>query len=179
MHQYVNSWLLSTPKKKPARCIETGHYIFCADRRRRQYVTLPIHRQPTNPICINLTKTPVIYPADTHPSVILYRIASRDLKTAKHEAKQYNFVKAYGSYQDLLDDPAIDFVYISVPNSLHYEWAVKALKAGKHVLCEKPFTANADEARKLVKLGREKGLVVEEAVSYLISSLFSRYWGFG
>lgn len=58
----------------------------------------------------------------------------------------------------------MDFVYVSTPNAFHYEWASKALKAGKHVLCEKPFTANADEARKLVELGKEKGLVVEEAV---------------
>ncbi|GAA5230624.1 hypothetical protein GCM10025794_36460 [Massilia kyonggiensis] len=56
-------------------------------------------------------------------------------------------------------------MYISTPNSLHYEWAAKALQAGKHVLCEKPFTANADEAKKLVELAREKGLIVEEAVS--------------
>jgi hypothetical protein len=57
-------------------------------------------------------------------------------------------------------------VYISTPNALHYEWAAKALKAGKHVLCEKPFTSNADEAKRLVELGREKGLIVEEAVSF-------------
>lgn len=55
-------------------------------------------------------------------------------------------------------------MYVSVPNALHYEWSSKALHAGKHVLCEEPFTSNADEARRLVQLGKEKGLVVEEAV---------------
>lgn len=55
-------------------------------------------------------------------------------------------------------------VYVSVPNSLHFEWTKKALLAGKHVLCEKPFTSNADEARELVKLAKEKKLVLLEAV---------------
>jgi predicted dehydrogenase len=113
-----------------------------------------------------LTESPVIHPAESHPSVILHGIASRDLSTAQKHQRKYRFSKAYGSYQDLLDDPDIDIVYISTPNGLHYEWAAKALKAGKHVLCEKPFTANADEAKKLVELAREKGLIVEEAVSF-------------
>lgn len=107
-----------------------------------------------------------IHPAETHPEVILYAVASRDLAKAQKEAKQYNFTKAYGSYQELLDDPEVDMVYISTPNGLHYEWASKALKAGKHVLCEKPFTSNAAEAKKLVQEARERGLVLEEAVSH-------------
>lgn len=55
-------------------------------------------------------------------------------------------------------------MYISTPNGLHFEWASKALRAGKHVLCEKPFTSNAEEAHKLIELAKEKGLVCEEAV---------------
>lgn len=66
-----------------------------------------------------------------------------------------------------MDDPEVDVIYISVPNAMHYEWASKALRAGKHVLCEKPFTSNADEAKRLVQLGKETGLVVEEAVRSL------------
>ena len=69
-----------------------------------------------------------IHPAETHPDVILYAIASRDADTAAKSAKSYAFQKSYGSYQALLDDPEVDFVYISVPNGLHYEWASKALK---------------------------------------------------
>lgn len=60
--------------------------------------------------------------------MILYAIASRDADTAASQAKKYNFQKSYGSYQALLDDPEVDFVYISTPNGLHYEWASKALK---------------------------------------------------
>lgn len=101
--------------------------------------------------------------------MILYAIASRDAATAKEAARKYGFQKAYASYQDLLDDPAVDIVYISTPNSLHFEWAANALKAGKHVLCEKPFTANADEARRLVQLANERGLICVEAVRVLTS----------
>ena len=105
----------------------------------------------------------VIHPAETHPDVRLYAIASRDIKAAKKTAHAYRFEQAYGSYQDLLDDPKVDVVYISTPNGLHFEWATKALKAGKHVLLEKPFTSNAEEARKLVETAKETGMVLEEA----------------
>jgi hypothetical protein len=142
LHQYVYSWLHTTPSKTPD-ALKLG----------------VISTAQINPAAI-------IHPAESHPSVILHGIASRDLSTAQKHQRKYRFTKAYGSYQDLLDDPDIDIVYISTPNGLHYEWAAKALKAGKHVLCEKPFTANADEAKKLVELAREKGLIVEEAVSF-------------
>lgn len=97
--------------------------------------------------------------------MILYGIASRDATTAQKAAKQYHFTRAYGSYQELLDDPDVDIVYISTPNGLHYEWASKALTAKKHVLLEKPFTSNAAEAKRLVQQARDAGLVLEEAVS--------------
>lgn len=96
--------------------------------------------------------------------MILYAIASRDVQSARQTAQKYNFKKAYGSYQELVDDPEIDIIYVSTPNGLHYEWASKSLNAGKHVLCEKPFTSNAEEARKLVELAKEKNLICEEAV---------------
>lgn len=59
-------------------------------------------------------------------------------------------------------------MYISTPNGLHFEWASKALRAGKHVLCEKPFTSNAEEAHKLIQLAKETGLVCEEAVCHVL-----------
>nr|KMM64025.1 hypothetical protein CPAG_00377 [Coccidioides posadasii RMSCC 3488] len=105
----------------------------------------------------------IIHPSETHPDVNLYGIASRDASKAEAYAKKYGFKKSYGSYQALLDDPDVNMVYISLPNSLHFEWAKKALLAGKHVLCEKPFTSNAKEAKQLVKLAKEKKLVLEEA----------------
>jgi predicted dehydrogenase len=105
-----------------------------------------------------------IHPAETHPDVVLYAIASRDAQTAAKAAREYHFTKSHGSYQELLDDPAVDIVYVSTPNGQHYEWTSKALQAGKHVLCEKPFTSNAEEAKSLVNQAREKGLTLEEAV---------------
>ncbi|KAL1965219.1 hypothetical protein VTN77DRAFT_5973 [Rasamsonia byssochlamydoides] len=140
--QYVYSWLYPTPMKSP-RALKLGI----------------ISSAQINPAT-------VIHPSETHPDVILYGIASRDLATAQRIARQYHFAKAYGSYQDLLDDPAIDIVYVSTPNALHFEWAAKALQKGKHVLCEKPFTSNADEARLLVDLAKERGLVCEEGLHW-------------
>jgi Oxidoreductase family, NAD-binding Rossmann fold len=118
-------------------------------------------------LTIEANNKTVIHPAETHPDVILHAIASRDINVAKRAAQSYHFKNAYGSYQELLDDPDIDIVYISTPNGMHYEWASKSLKAGKHVLCEKPFTSNAEEARKLVELAKEKNLVCEEAVRFV------------
>ncbi|RPD59640.1 NAD binding Rossmann fold oxidoreductase [Lentinus tigrinus ALCF2SS1-6] len=105
----------------------------------------------------------LINPAKSHGGVIISAVASRNLDKAKKFAKQYDIPKAYGSYEELLNEPGIDAVYISLPNGMHGTWAKKALNAGKHVLLEKPFTANADEARSLVQLAIEKKLILVEA----------------
>lgn len=82
---------------------------------------------------------------------------------ARSQARKYNFKKAYGSYEDLLADIEVDFVYISLPNSLHFEWALKSLTAGKHVLLETPFTSNSTEAAKLVAKAKNSGKILMEA----------------
>ena len=92
----------------------------------------------------------VIYPAMSHSGFNLYAVAARDINRAAAFAKKHGFATSFGSYQALLDDPEVDVVYVPLPNSLHYEWASKALSAGKHVLVEKPFTSNAKEAKALV-----------------------------
>src|SRR5215208_4447252 len=66
-------------------------------------------------------------------------IASRDIESARNVADRLRIPKVYGSYQELLNDPGIDAVYIPLPNHLHVEWTIKAIDAGKHVLCEKPI----------------------------------------
>mmetsp|Transcript_52990 Transcript_52990/g.113694 ORF Transcript_52990/g.113694 Transcript_52990/m.113694 type:complete len:401 (+) Transcript_52990:67-1269(+) len=110
----------------------------------------------------------IIHPAAKDPEVaIITAIASRDPLQAK-EYKQslgegLKFATVYESYQDLLDNANIEAIYNPLPNGLHYEWTMKALKAGKHVLCEKPFASNAEEAREMVDLAKEKGLVLMEA----------------
>lgn len=105
----------------------------------------------------------LIRPVDSHGDVIVSAIASRNLSSAQKTAKKYGIPKAYGSYEELLAEPGIDAVYISLPNGMHAAWATKALNAGKHVLLEKPFTANADEARALVELAQQKNLILVEA----------------
>ncbi|PPQ95565.1 hypothetical protein CVT26_008593 [Gymnopilus dilepis] len=105
----------------------------------------------------------IVYPAATHPEVILYAIGSRDASEAASYASKYGFQKSYGSYEEVLADPEVDFMYIPLPNGLHFEWAYKSLEAGKHVLLEKPSTSNAREAEALVKKAEETGKVLLEA----------------
>ena len=94
-------------------------------------------------------------------------IASRNKEQAAATAAALGIPKAYGSYEELLQDPDIDAVYIPLPNHLHLEWTLKAMEAGKHVLCEKPVTCTVTEARQLLKASREKpGLKVMEAFMY-------------
>jgi predicted dehydrogenase len=83
-------------------------------------------------------------------------IASRDLARAKAEAKKLGIPRAYGSYDELLADPEIDAIYNPLPNNLHIDWTIAALKAGKHVLCEKPFGMNAKDASRVFKHAGER-----------------------
>lgn len=93
-----------------------------------------------------------------------YAIAARDLNRAQAFAKEYGFAKAYGSYEEMLADEAVDLVYIAVPHSHHYKMTKMCLEAGKHVLCEKAFTVNADQAREILSLAKSKGLLLTEAI---------------
>ncbi|MCK7612495.1 Gfo/Idh/MocA family protein [Roseibium sediminicola] len=91
---------------------------------------------------------------------VAYAIASRGLDKAQAAAKDLGIEKAYGSYEDLLADPEIDAIYNPLPNHMHVPVTVQAVNAGKHVLCEKPIALNADEARQLLDLPKDK-LVAE------------------
>lgn len=90
-------------------------------------------------------------------------IASRDRAKAAEAARRLGIPKAYGSYEELLADPAIEAVYIPLPNHLHVPWSIRAAEAGKHVLCEKPIGMNAAEARQLIGARDRAGVVVGEA----------------
>ena len=83
-------------------------------------------------------------------------IASRDLETARAAAARLGIAKAYGSYEELLADPDIEAIYNPLPNHLHVPWSVKALAAGKHVLCEKPIAMSAAEAQMLLDIARKQ-----------------------
>ncbi len=93
-----------------------------------------------------------------------YAIAARDYDRAEAFAKTYGFEKAYGSYEDMLNDEKVDLVYIAVPHSHHHKWTIEALKAGRNVLCEKSFAANTKQAEEMIALAEEKKLLLTEAI---------------
>ena len=93
-----------------------------------------------------------VIPAMQHGKLSkIVAIASRTHESAREAAKNLKIPKAFGSYQDLLDDTSIDAVYIPLPNHMHVPWTIKALAANKHVLCEKPIALTATEAKELLK----------------------------
>lgn len=93
-----------------------------------------------------------------------YAIASRTMDKAKTFTDKWGFEKAYGSYEEMLNDPEVELVYVATPHSHHYQYAKMCLEHGKHVLVEKAFTVNAVQAEELIKLSEEKGLLLTEAI---------------
>jgi predicted dehydrogenase len=97
-------------------------------------------------------------------NVDAYAVAARDIERAEKFAREFEFEKAYGSYEEMLKDKKVDLVYIATPHSHHYEHAIMCLNNGKHVLCEKAFTANAKQAEEVLKLAESKNLLITEAI---------------
>ena len=93
-----------------------------------------------------------------------YAIGSRNIEKAREFADRYGFQKAYGSYEEMLADPDVELVYIAVPHSHHHEWTIKALEAGRHVLCEKAFAVNEKQTREMIEMSEKKGLLLAEAI---------------
>jgi len=96
----------------------------------------------------------------------LVAVASRSKINAKRYAKEWDIRQAFGSYEELLDSGEVDAVYIGLPNHLHAEWTIKALKAGVHVLCEKPFAVTLEEVDAMIAAKEETGTVLSEAFMY-------------
>jgi predicted dehydrogenase len=96
----------------------------------------------------------------------LVAVASRDRERAEAYAREWQIGRAHGSYEALLADPEIDAVYIPLPNHLHAEWTVKAARAGKHVLCEKPLALSVADVDAMAAACRESGVVLAEAFMY-------------
>jgi predicted dehydrogenase len=90
-------------------------------------------------------------------------VASRDQGRAEAYAVEHGIPRSYGRYEELLEDPELDAVYISLPNSLHVEWSVRALAAGKHVLCEKPLTRSPEQAEEAFEAAERAGRILMEA----------------
>lgn len=98
------------------------------------------------------------------PRTHRYAIASREMRKAMTFAKEQGFERAYGSYEELMDDPKVDLIYIATPHAFHFEQAKACILKGKPVLCEKAFTANAAQAEELLKLAEEKQVFIAEAI---------------
>lgn len=97
----------------------------------------------------------------------LVGVASRSLPVAEEYARKWSIGKAYGSYDEMLADPEIDVIYNSLPNHLHAEWSIRAMRAGKHVLCEKPLCLTLEELERIREVSSETGKVTTEAFMYL------------
>ena len=90
-------------------------------------------------------------------------VASRDLDRAETYAREWGIERAYGSYDELLADPNLDAVYIPLPNSMHVEWSIRSLEAGKHVLCEKPLSRRPDDVARAFDVAERSGRILTEA----------------
>lgn len=120
-----------------------------------------------------ITPQALIAPAQSNPDVELYAVAARDRGRAEAFAEHHGIRHVHDSYAELLADPNVDAVYIPLPNSEHGKWAVAALDAGKHVLVEKPFASNAEEAERVAARAADSDRVVMEAFHYRYHQLMS------
>lgn len=108
------------------------------------------------------------------PEVEVCAIAAREPARAAEFAAAHRIERVLGSYEELVNDQLIDAVYNPLPNSLHYQWTIRALEAGKHVLCEKPIASNADQAAGLAETAERAGRVLGEALHYYYHPLAQR-----
>lgn len=116
----------------------------------------------------------LIHPAAKVPGVQVAAIAARDPDRARAFAKRHAIARVHLDYAALVTDPEIDAVYNPLPNSLHAEWTMHALAAGKHVLCEKPLASNAPEAQQMAEAAQTSGCVLMEAFHYRYHPLMAR-----
>ncbi len=126
--------------------------------------TARIAERAVIPALLSMKHTPVI------------AVASRDLTRAQEFAAPFEIPRAYGNYEDLLSDSNVQAVYIPLPNSEHAPWAIKAMQAGKHVLVEKPFALNANEAQLMISTALEHSVVLMEGFMYRYSNRFEKIY---
>jgi len=116
--------------------------------------------------CASIAERTMIPAIKNSASGVVFGICSRNKKKAEEWQDRFNIVSAYPFYEAMLDDPAIDAVYIPLANHKHCEWAIKAAQAGKHVLVEKPFALNAAEAKKMADAADKNKVLMMEAFMY-------------
>jgi len=118
----------------------------------------------------------IVKPAQIVDGVTVTAIAARDPARAREFASKHGIARVHDSYDALIADPDVDVVYIPLPNGLHEQWTLAALAAGKHVLCEKPFTSNAEEAVRVADAAEASDRVVMEAFHYRYHALAQRMY---
>ncbi len=121
-----------------------------------------------------IARVALIRPGRHIPGVEVVAVAARAPERARRYAARHGIPRVHLSYDALLEDPEIDAVYLPLPNSLHAPWTVRALRAGKHVLCEKPLADNAWEAEQMARIAAETGRVLVEAFHYRYHPLADR-----
>ncbi|OBI02956.1 oxidoreductase [Mycolicibacter heraklionensis] len=121
-----------------------------------------------------ITPDALLKPAAADPEVVVSAVAARDIGRARAFAAKHRIGRVHDSYDALLADPEVDAIYNPLPNHLHGMWTRAALDAGKHVLCEKPFTANAEEAREVAAAAAVRDRVVMEAFHYRYHPMTAR-----
>ncbi len=119
----------------------------------------------------------LVRPARAVEGIVLEAVAARDGARARKFAAKHGFARVLDSYAALIADPAIDAIYNPLPNSLHAEWTIRALEAGKHVLCEKPLASNAAESERMAEAAKRSGRVLMEAFHYRFHPLMARVLG--
>ncbi|MBW2241803.1 MAG: Gfo/Idh/MocA family oxidoreductase [Deltaproteobacteria bacterium] len=121
-----------------------------------------------------ITPSALIKPARDVPEALAFAVAARDPGRARAFANKHSLPRVHESYDSLIDDPEVDAVYNPLPNSLHAEWTIRALEAGKAVLCEKPLASNADEAQRMAETAEKTGRPLMEAFHWRYHPLAER-----
>jgi len=121
-----------------------------------------------------ITPMALLRPARRVPEAAIAAVAARDPQRAHAFAQKHGIARVHPSYQALLADPEIEAIYNPLPNSLHCEWTIRALEAGKHVLCEKPIASNSAEAERMATAARRTGRVLMEAFHWRYHPLAAR-----
>ena len=115
--------------------------------------------------CANIAKQFVRDVAQTS-GISIQAVASRDISKSQDFAKTFGIARAHGSYESLLADKSLDAIYIPLPNSMHAEWAIRAMQAGKHVLCEKPLALNLAEVTRMFEVAQQHHVMLLESYPY-------------
>src|SRR6202165_6149488 len=116
----------------------------------------------------------LINPSRKLPDVSVVNMSARDPARARKFAQRHGIERVHSTYDDVLSDPDVDTIYSPLPNGLHAHWTLAALAAGKHVLCEKPFTSNTAEAEEVATAASQSGLVVMEAFHWRYHPMAAR-----